>query len=163
MTIVLPKDYHARTALEKSRILCITQEQALKEDIRALRIGILNIMPRAETYEFSLLHPLGRSVLQIEPVWIRLKTHEYNSTDQAHLEKLYMHFEDAVELHLDGLIVTGAPVEETFYALVTKLGDIDVDNDSLDVDKETHLKGHRVDTSGRSVNIGSRLIQGGGA
>ncbi len=112
MTIVLPKDYHAKGALEQGRVLCITQEQALKEDIRALRIGILNIMPKAETYEFSLLHPLGRSVLQIEPIWIRLKTHEYTSTDPAHLEKLYMPFQDAAELHLDGLIVTGAPVEE---------------------------------------------------
>jgi homoserine O-succinyltransferase len=119
MTIVLPKDYHAKAALEKGHILCITQEQALKEDIRALRIGILNIMPKAETYEFSLLHPLGRSVLQIEPVWIRLKTHEYNSTDQAHLEKLYMPFQDASELHLDGLIVTGAPVEEIPFEQVS--------------------------------------------
>jgi homoserine O-succinyltransferase/O-acetyltransferase len=112
VTIVLPKDYHAKNELEQGNILCITQEQALKEDIRALRIGILNIMPKAETYEFSLLHPLGRSVLQIEPIWIKLKTHEYTSTDPAHLEKLYVPFQDASELHLDGLIVTGAPVEE---------------------------------------------------
>jgi homoserine O-succinyltransferase len=98
--------------LEKSRILCVTHEDALKEDIRALRIGILNIMPKAETYEFSLLHPLGRSVLQIEPIWIRLKTHEYTSSDQEHLEKLYVTFEEAADSHLDGLIVTGAPVEE---------------------------------------------------
>ena len=119
MTIVLPKDYHAKTALEKGRILCITQDDALKEDIRALRIGILNIMPKAETYEFSLLHPLGRSVLQIEPVWIRLKTHEYTSSDQAHLEKLYVPFEEAAEKHLDGLIVTGAPVEEIPFEQVS--------------------------------------------
>ena len=119
MTIVLQKDYHAKTALEKGRILCITQDDALKEDIRALRIGILNIMPKAETYEFSLLHPLGRSVLQIEPVWIRLKTHEYTSSDQAHLEKLYVPFEEAAEKHLDGLIVTGAPVEEIPFEQVS--------------------------------------------
>jgi homoserine O-succinyltransferase len=84
-----------------------------------LRIGILNIMPKAETYEFSLLHPLGRSVLQIEPVWIRLKTHEYTSSDQAHLEKLYVPFEEAAEKHLDGLIVTGAPVEEIPFEQVS--------------------------------------------
>ena len=112
MTIVLPKDYHAKAALEKGRILCVTEEDALKEDIRALRIGILNIMPKAETYEFSLLHPLGRSVLQIEPIWIRLKTHEYKSSDHEHIKKMYVTFEEASESHLDGLIVTGAPVEE---------------------------------------------------
>jgi homoserine O-succinyltransferase/O-acetyltransferase len=112
MTIVLPKDYHAKAALEKGRILCVTEEDALREDIRALRIGILNIMPKAETYEFSLLHPLGRSVLQIEPIWIRLKTHEYKSSDHEHIKKMYVTFEEASESHLDGLIVTGAPVEE---------------------------------------------------
>lgn len=113
MTIVIPEDYHAKNALEKSRVLCINSNDALKEDIRALRIGILNIMPKAETYEFSLLHPLGRSIMQIEPVWIKLKTHSYQSSDKSHLDKLYLPFEDAVsEKPLDGLIVTGAPVEE---------------------------------------------------
>jgi homoserine O-succinyltransferase/O-acetyltransferase len=113
MTIVVPEDYHAKEALEKSRILCINSNDAQKEDIRALRIGVLNIMPKAETYEFSLLHPLGRSIMQIEPVWIKLKTHSYQSSDHAHLEKMYLSFEDAVtEKPLDGLIVTGAPVEE---------------------------------------------------
>ena len=113
MTIVIPEDYHAKAALEKSRVLCINSNDALREDIRALRIGILNIMPKAETYEFSLLHPLGRSIMQIEPVWIKLKTHSYQSSDKSHLNKMYLPFEDVVaKKPLDGLIVTGAPVEE---------------------------------------------------
>jgi homoserine O-succinyltransferase/O-acetyltransferase len=120
MTIVLQKDYHAKAALEQRRVLCVNREQALKEDIRALRIGILNIMPQAETYEFSLLYPLGRSVLQIEPIWIRLESHKYASTDQSHLDKLYVTFEEAVARNrLDGLIVTGAPVEEIPFEQVT--------------------------------------------
>ncbi len=120
MTIVLPKDYHAKEALEQRRVLVVDQEQALKEDIRALRIGVLNIMPQAERYELSLLYPLGRSVLQIEPVWIRLETHTYTSTDQSHLDKLYVTFEEAVaRSKLDGLIVTGAPVEEIPFEQVT--------------------------------------------
>ena len=120
MTIVLQKDYHAKAALEQRRVLCIDQNQALKEDIRALRIGILNVMPQAERYEFSLLYPLGRSVLQVEPIWIRLETHKYNSTDQTHLDKLYVTFEEAVSHNkLDGLIVTGAPVEEIPFEQVT--------------------------------------------
>lgn len=113
MTIVVPKDYHGISALEGRRVQCITNDDALREDIRALRVGILNIMPRAETYEFSLLQPLGRSVMQIEPVWIRLRTHNYTSSDQSHLDKLYVTFDEAVaRARLDGLIVTGAPVEE---------------------------------------------------
>lgn len=120
MTIVIPQDYHAKEALEERRIYCITKEQALKQDIRALRIGILNIMPQAETYEFSLLFPLGRSIIQIEPVWLRLKSHSYTSTDSSHLDNLYVIFEDAVsKRHLDGLILTGAPVEEMPFEEVT--------------------------------------------
>jgi homoserine O-succinyltransferase len=119
MTIILPKHYHIQEALEKSRVLCISQEQALKEDIRALRIGILNIMPSAETYEYSLLHPLGRSVLQIDPVWIRLNSHVYSSTDRSHLEHFYIPFEEAVDKQrLDGLLLTGAPVEDIEFEKV---------------------------------------------
>lgn len=113
MTIVLPKDYHAKPALEDRRVHCIDQELALRESIRALRIGILNIMPVAQMYEYSLLFPLGRSVIQIEPVWLRLKTHAYNSTNKRHLDNLYVTLDQAIRQQpLDGLIVTGAPVEE---------------------------------------------------
>jgi len=113
MTIVVPRDYHGISALESRQVQCVTSDDALREDIRALRIGILNIMPKAQTYEFSLLQPLGRSVMQIEPIWIRLRTHSYASSDQRHLDKLYVSFEDAVaRSRLDGLIVTGAPVED---------------------------------------------------
>jgi len=113
MTIIAPKNYHLRDALQERRILCIDPEDALKEDIRALRIGILNIMPKAEQYEFSLLHPLGRSVLQIDPVWIRLETHRYSTSDREHLKNLYITFDEAIAKNpLDGLILTGAPVEE---------------------------------------------------
>ena len=113
MTIVLPENYHAWNMLKDRGILCISREQAMREDIRALRIGILNIMPEAEKYEASLLFPLGRSVIQIEPVWIRLATHGYRTTNREHLDSLYVTFEKAVEKKgLDGLIVTGAPVED---------------------------------------------------
>jgi len=119
MTVVIPKDYHAKAALEKRCILCKTQQEALKEDIRPLRIGILNIMPKAETYEFNLLYPLGRSIIQVEPIWIRLRTHKYNSTSDSHLKELYITFEEAVsEKQLDGLILTGAPVEDISYEKV---------------------------------------------
>ena len=113
MTVVLPKNYTTKSQLEEKRIQCKNYQEALEEDIRALRIGILNIMPRAETYEFRLLYPLGRSILQIEPVWIRLKTHNYKSSEKKHLEDFYISFEQSIEnTKLDGLIITGAPVEE---------------------------------------------------
>ena len=113
MTIVIPENYHAEKLLKDHGIVCKTPEEARKEKFPSIRIGILNIMPQAETYEFNLLYPLGRSILQVEPVWIRLKTHNYYSTENPHLENLYVFFEEAVaEKKLDGLILTGAPVED---------------------------------------------------
>ncbi|MBF0275814.1 MAG: homoserine O-succinyltransferase [Nitrospinae bacterium] len=120
MTVVLSKDYHKKKALEERRILCLTKEEADRRDIRPLRIGVLNVMPKAESYEFSLLYPLGRSVLQIEPIWLRLNTHAYHSSNISHLDSLYISFEEATkDKHLDGLIITGAPVEEMPYEEVT--------------------------------------------
>jgi homoserine O-succinyltransferase len=113
MTVILPRDHHVRRTLEQNGVPCITPQAAQRQDIRPLRIGILNIMPRAETYEFNLLLPLGRSILQIDPVWIRLESHVYGSTGEDHLARFYVTFKQAVrDAGLDGLIVTGAPVEE---------------------------------------------------
>lgn len=113
MTIIIPDKYHIKEALERQRIQCIYDVAAAHKDIRPLRIGILNIMPKAEEYEYSLLIPLGRSIIQIEPIWIKLKNHQYKSSSAEHLEHFYVNFEEAVaDTHLDGLIVTGAPVEE---------------------------------------------------
>lgn len=113
MTIVIPENYHAEKLLKDHGIVCKTHEEARKENFPSIRIGILNIMPQVKTYEFNLLYPLGRSILQVEPVWIRLKTHNYYSNEDSHLENLYISFEEAVsERKLDGLILTGAPVED---------------------------------------------------
>ncbi|MDT8446274.1 MAG: homoserine O-succinyltransferase [bacterium] len=113
MTIILPKAYHAQKALEANNVACIATEQAISQDIRPLRIGILNIMPNVKSYEFNLLYPLGKSILQIDPVWIKLDSHAYKSSSAQHLANLYISFEEAIaEKHLDGLILTGAPVEE---------------------------------------------------
>jgi homoserine O-succinyltransferase len=125
VTIIVSKEYHLRKTLEERRVLCIDTRQALKEDIRPVRIGILNIMPKAESYEFSLLYPLGRSVLQIEPVWIRLKNHQYKSSDWAHLKRLYVPFDEAIRNGpLDGLVITGAPVEEIPFEEVSYWNEI---------------------------------------
>ena len=116
MALILPRSYHKIAAVEKNRISWIETEQAERQDIRPLRIGILNIMPLGKQYEFNLLHPLGLSVLQIEPVWIRLKTHNYKTWDHSHLDNLYVSWEEAMTpTPLDGLIITGAPVEHLDY------------------------------------------------
>lgn len=99
--------------------MCITPEHAVRQDIRPLRIGILNVMPKAESYEYSLLLPLGRSIIQIEPVWIRLNTHAYKTSNWEHISSLYVTFEEATSrAPLDGLILSGAPVEELPFEAV---------------------------------------------
>ena len=112
MALILPSSYHKIPSVEKNHISWIEPELAERQDIRPLRIGILNIMPLGKQYEFNLLHPLGLSPLQIEPIWIRLKTHLYKTWDISHLDKLYVDWEQAMSPEpLDGLIITGAPVE----------------------------------------------------
>jgi homoserine O-succinyltransferase len=77
-----------------------------------LRIGIINIMPHAETYEPNILRPLSSSRLPVAPVWIRLRSHAYGSSEAAHIQSRYVYFEDAIHREpLDGLILSGAPVE----------------------------------------------------
>lgn len=111
MTIIIPHSYHALQALQKNRVTCIEATKAVHQDIRPLRIGILNIMPRAQDYEFNILHPLGLSIIQVIPVWIRLKGHQYKSSDREYIDDVYVTYEEAMQEGLDGLIVTGAPVE----------------------------------------------------
>ena len=112
MTLIVHPDYHAVPILERNGIRWIPPSQAKRQDIRPLRIGILNIMPLGEKYEFNILHPLGLSVLQLEPIWIRLESHNYKSWEPKHVDDIYVTYEEAMrDQPLDGLILTGAPVE----------------------------------------------------
>ena len=104
MALILPRSYHKIAAVERNRISWIEPELAERQDIRPLRIGILNIMPLGKQYEFNLLHPLGLSPLQIEPIWIRLRSHSYKTWDNTHLDQLYVSWEEAnAAAPLDGL------------------------------------------------------------
>ncbi len=112
MSLILPRSYHKISAVEKNHISWIEPDVAERQDIRPLRIGILNIMPLGKQYEFNLLHPLGLSPLQIEPIWIKLNSHSYKTWDTSHLDELYVSWEEATNpSQIDGLIITGAPVE----------------------------------------------------
>ena len=120
MTIRLSPNHRLKPLFDRHHVAWLSEKAAEHQDIRPLRIGILNIMPRAEDYEFNLLAPMGRSILQIIPVWIRLRTHDYKSSDHAHLDRHYVPFDWAQSVAaLDGLIVTGAPVEEIPWEQVT--------------------------------------------
>jgi len=111
MAIVVDKSFHGISALESCGIQCITDEVAQHEDIRTLNVGIINIMPRdeAEDYEIRLLRPLHRSVIQIRPIWIHLE-----NRPGIPRNKDSVLFRDGRDL-LDGLIITGAPVEKLAF------------------------------------------------
>lgn len=78
-----------------------------------LRIGIINVMPKLEAYEPYLLAPFAALPELVEPVFLRLETHGYASSDAAHLERFYRTYAEAGDL--DGLVLTGAPVEELAF------------------------------------------------
>ena len=101
MTVILPQEYHARRWLESHRISCITQDEALRQDIRALRIGLIDLTPERTEATERLLQPLGRSIIHIEPVLVDVGL-------ENHLGLPAVSFEEAnAAKTLDGLLVTG--------------------------------------------------------
>jgi len=87
--------------------------------MRAVRVGIINIMPRAETYEEYLLRPLRASGIAFDPIWIRLSSHAYTSSDAERVRRDYVSFDElGGPAGVDGLILTGAPVEELEFEAV---------------------------------------------
>ncbi len=120
MTLRLSPDYPLLGTFSRHGVNWISEEAAERQDFRPLYIGILNIMPKAEEYEYNLLAPMGRSILQIVPIWIRLTTHVYRSSDRSHLDRHYVPFDWARTVAaLDGLIITGAPVENKSWDDIT--------------------------------------------
>ena len=135
MALILPSDYHKIRDIEKNHISWIEPDLAKRQDIRPLRIGILNIMPLGKLYEFNLLHPLGLSPLQIEPIWIKLQTHSYKTWDIDHLNNLYISWDEANKKSpLDGIILTGAPVEHLDFENVNYWNEfVDITSEARDI------------------------------
>ncbi|MCB9640306.1 MAG: homoserine O-succinyltransferase [Myxococcales bacterium] len=111
--LVLNENHPARAELQKQTAV-IDPETAQHADIRALRLGVINLMPVMNETENDILRCISHSVLQIEPIWIRSATREQSGrhTSLEHVENFYQTLEEATrEQGLDGLIVTGAPIE----------------------------------------------------
>lgn len=86
----------------------------------ALRVGIINLMPRAETYEPTLLAALRASSRPVEPVWLRLQSHAYSSSDRARIEAIYLPLAEALRsARLDAVLLSGAPVEDKAFDAIT--------------------------------------------
>ena len=111
MPICTTKDLPVRSVLEKENIFVMDEDRALHQDIRPISIGILNIMPLKEDTELMLLRSLSNTPLQVDVTFLTVKDHDFKNASMSHLYKFYQTIEDIKDQYLDGLIITGAPVE----------------------------------------------------
>lgn len=115
MPVIIPKGLPAEAVLRSERIFTMTEQRATTQDIRPLRVGILNLMPTKEATEIQFLRRLSNTPLQIEIDLIRTESYEPTHTDPGHLEKFYKTFTQIKNKKYDAFIVTGAPVETLPY------------------------------------------------
>jgi homoserine O-succinyltransferase len=111
MPVKIPTTLPARATLERENIFVMDEERAIHQDIRALRVAILNLMPTKIATETQLLRLLSNSALQVEVTLLHTATHESKNVDAEHLLNHYLTFNDVRGEKFDGLIITGAPVE----------------------------------------------------
>ena len=108
-------DLPARAILESENIFVMDEKRALSQDIRPLQILILNLMPVKEETELQLLRALSNTPLQVDCTFLMLSTHTSKNTSASHLNKFYVAFADVRKHKFDGMIITGAPVENLEY------------------------------------------------
>ena len=111
MPIKIDDRLPARESLEKENIFVMTQSRAQGQDIRPLKILILNLMPTKVETETQLLRLLGNTPLQVDIELLQTATHKAKHTDEDHMLMFYKTFDDVRDKKYDGMIVTGAPVE----------------------------------------------------
>lgn len=112
MPIKIQSDLPAKEILEQENIFVMDEKRALHQDVRPLEIGILNLMPLKQDTELQLLRVLSNTPLQVDIQFIQMSTHTSKNTPASHLNRFYVTFEDIKDKKLDGLIITGAPVEQ---------------------------------------------------
>ncbi len=112
MPIKIQSDLPVKEILERENIFVMDEKRALHQDIRPIQIVILNLMPLKEDTELQLLRSLSNTPLQIDVTFMMVKSHESKNTSRSHLNKFYLTFDQIKEKKYDGMIITGAPVEQ---------------------------------------------------
>jgi homoserine O-succinyltransferase len=108
----IPRELPARRTLESENVFVMTQGRATHQDIRPLRIAIVNLMPTKVDTETQLLRVLGSTALQVEIALLHMGSHESRNTPARHLAAFYATFDQVRDRKFDGLVITGAPVEQ---------------------------------------------------
>ncbi len=121
MPITLPDNLPAFDVLSREGVMVLSDDQAAHQDIRPLRIGLLNLMPKKIQTETQFARLIGATPLQIDFQLIRMSDHESRNTSAAHMEEFYRTFEqvEASGEKFDGLVITGAPIEHLAFEDVT--------------------------------------------
>jgi len=119
MPIKLPETLPAFDVLTREGVMVMSDTAAARQDIRPLRIGLLNLMPKKIQTETQFARLIGATPLQIELSLIRMSEHETRNTAAEHMAEFYRPFQEVKDEKFDGLIITGAPIEHLEYHEVT--------------------------------------------
>jgi homoserine O-succinyltransferase/O-acetyltransferase len=124
MPVKLPNNLPAIELLKKENIFVMSDLRANEQDIRPLRVLVLNLMPLKITTETDFIRLLSNNPLQVEMEFLRLETHVSKNTPEEHLEMFYKSLSEVKENFYDGMIITGAPVEMVQFEEVTYWNEI---------------------------------------
>ncbi|MDW0110255.1 homoserine O-acetyltransferase MetA [Sporosarcina aquimarina] len=112
MPITIPKQLPAGELLKQEKIFVMDEERATTQDIRPLRILVVNLMPQKEKTELQLLRLLGNTPVQVDVTFLHTETYVSKNVSQNHLDSFYKTFREVKNEKFDGMIVTGAPIEQ---------------------------------------------------
>ena len=124
MPIKIPNELPAVKTLENENIFVMTEKRAIKQDIRPLKILILNLMPTKVDTETQLSRLLGNTPLQVEIELMHTTTHKSKNISEEHLLSFYKEFSEIRDSYFDGMIITGAPVEKMEFEDVDYWGEL---------------------------------------
>jgi homoserine O-succinyltransferase len=119
MPIKIPDDLPAFAALRAEGVMVMRETDAVRQDIRPLRIGLLNMMPDKIRTETQIARLLGSTPLQVELTLVKMTDHVSRNTSSDHMEAFYRPWSEVRSQHFDGFVVTGAPVEKMPFEEVT--------------------------------------------
>ena len=115
MPIKTQSDLPAKEQLENENIFVMDENRAMHQDIRPLQVCILNLMPKKQDTELQLLRVLSNTPLQVDVTFLMVKSHIPMNTSVNHLNRFYTVFDELKDKRFDGMIITGAPVEQMAF------------------------------------------------
>jgi len=119
MPIKIPENLPAYDVLSREGVMVMSEDHAARQDIRPLRIGLLNLMPKKIQTENQFARLIGSTPLQIDLTLIRMSEHKTRNTAAEHMAAFYRPFQEVKAERFDGLIITGAPIEHLAFSDVT--------------------------------------------